>query len=965
MEERAQRAWAFAHNRGMIRALENRRDREWEMVASLSCSGEDGFLPFDEWQAVRSDGHGLQSDELRRETTLGADFKTGRGLPEGQASLEGLWSELESELLAFARRRGHAFASSGRVGVDHRQNAAKGPGASSTASAAQSASLSDLRDDVGQLAGQLDAMRQEADRRDSLLRSQAERIGDIGRFRKEISDLTSRLGAFAPLEALRELDREIKAIAQRFEKLGETESDATPILRLRQQLHEIRELITAMASLAENTVRQKPAADLEVLRGTLNDPVRAESLQKIETQIEVLGQRVDTAIAQAETSGQYAALARQIEAVKHQLTARIDANATLSAPHTQQLEQLVRVLADKMDSLPDPRKSEQKFEVLQSELVRIDNRLDQSDKIIASLAAMEMTITRLSAEMGVIKGSLRQSAEAAARQVIEELRQTSSTEPLIPADLENEIEKRFERTEVMIRDGLERLASRLTDLETVTHLARGPVTQAGSLGSLLAPIFAPASEGQGETASVFNISLDKAPGSVREDLDPWRSERVSSVRGSVSAGQKVLPRAETGPVPLQGERRARQENKGPTLVEDELLEPGSGRPLLLRSSGMKKGTFKDRESEAIAGPKARMKQGESVPKGADKLVLPPSREQSTSFDRMIRLLKSARHLVRGRLVLFSLAGLFSLAVLDGLVHAIGSMDQRNNAGHAEQSGPAKTANFVETSPQSSAPAATIPATTQKTSETPAAAKSSINKVGALAFSTREDILRLFRLGEAGHAGAQYHLALLLQEGTAHAEGNDQATDLRAAAFWYGKAADQGLAPAQYRLGLLYEKGFGVDRDLHKATDLYRQAAEQGNTRAMHNLAVLSAESENGPPDYAASVKWFTKAAEYGLRDSQYNCAILLARGLGAPRNLVQAYAWFAIAAAQGDEEAGRKRDEVARHLSTEDYTAGKTIVAAYRPQPSKMAANEVSMPSGDGEQGSRQAEVMKPSLSGL
>ena len=137
----------------------------------------------------------------------------------------------------------------------------------------------------------------------------------------------------------------------------------------------------------------------------------------------------------------------------------------------------------------------------------------------------------------------------------------------------------------------------------------------------------------------------------------------------------------------------------------------------------------------------------------------------------------------------------------------------------------------------------------------------------------------------------------------------------AAVAWYERAADLGLAPAQYRLGSIYEKGLGVPRDLAKAQDWYRRAADAGNVKAMHNLAVLYAEGAGGEPDLERAAVLFRQAAERGVRDSQFNLAILHARGLGVPQDLVEAYKWFAIAASSGDEESAKRRDIIAQALS--------------------------------------------------
>ena len=52
---------------------------------------------------------------------------------------------------------------------------------------------------------------------------------------------------------------------------------------------------------------------------------------------------------------------------------------------------------------------------------------------------------------------------------------------------------------------------------------------------------------------------------------------------------------------------------------------------------------------------------------------------------------------------------------------------------------------------------------------------------------------------------------------------------------YRKAAEQGLAQAQCRLGDFYEYGEGVTKDLVKAAEWYRKAAEQGLAQAQCRL----------------------------------------------------------------------------------------------------------------------------------
>ena len=63
----------------------------------------------------------------------------------------------------------------------------------------------------------------------------------------------------------------------------------------------------------------------------------------------------------------------------------------------------------------------------------------------------------------------------------------------------------------------------------------------------------------------------------------------------------------------------------------------------------------------------------------------------------------------------------------------------------------------------------------------------------------------------------------------------QRNDLTQAVSWFQKAADQGLADAQYTLGVCYEKGCGTVKDTVKAREWYKKAADQGHEKAKYEF----------------------------------------------------------------------------------------------------------------------------------
>jgi localization factor PodJL len=172
------------------------------------------------------------------------------------------------------------------------------------------------------------------------------------------------------------------------------------------------------------------------------------------------------------------------------------------------------------------------------------------------------------------------------------------------------------------------------------------------------------------------------------------------------------------------------------------------------------------------------------------------------------------------------------------------------------------------------------------------------------------------------------------------DGKAVARNEAQAAQWYERAAEQGLAAAQYRLGSMYEHGRGKPVDREQAVALYEQAAAAGNINAMHNLAVLRIDASSRR-DYAQAASWFRKAAERGLKDSQFNLAVLHERGLGLPRNPEDAVFWYSLAAVQGDEEAAAKAKALEADLAPDAARQVRVRLMDWRALPADQKANVV------------------------
>jgi hypothetical protein len=95
----------------------------------------------------------------------------------------------------------------------------------------------------------------------------------------------------------------------------------------------------------------------------------------------------------------------------------------------------------------------------------------------------------------------------------------------------------------------------------------------------------------------------------------------------------------------------------------------------------------------------------------------------------------------------------------------------------------------------------------------------------------------------------------------HQNGVGVPQDYAAAAQWYQRAADQGLAVAQNNLGIMYQFGYGVERNHRTAARWYRAAAEQGEPFGQNNIGLAYANGVGVERDRVEAMKWFILAEE--------------------------------------------------------------------------------------------------------
>jgi hypothetical protein len=152
-----------------------------------------------------------------------------------------------------------------------------------------------------------------------------------------------------------------------------------------------------------------------------------------------------------------------------------------------------------------------------------------------------------------------------------------------------------------------------------------------------------------------------------------------------------------------------------------------------------------------------------------------------------------------------------------------------------------------------------------------------------------------------------------------------------------RMAEQGYAPAQYDLGVVYASGRGVAQDYVEAAKWYRLAADQGHAAAQYSLAGLYATGQGVAQDYVEATKWYRLAADQGDPDAQYRLGLMYRAGQGLPRDDVRALMWLTLSVTTGTPAewfkatVGGIRDTVARRMSPDQIAEAERLAREWKP----------------------------------
>ena len=149
------------------------------------------------------------------------------------------------------------------------------------------------------------------------------------------------------------------------------------------------------------------------------------------------------------------------------------------------------------------------------------------------------------------------------------------------------------------------------------------------------------------------------------------------------------------------------------------------------------------------------------------------------------------------------------------------------------------------------------------------------------------------------------------------EGTDP--DYEEAFKHYVKGAEGGHKRCQFRAGLCYAKGKGVEKDLEKAEQRYLAAIDAGVVRAMEALVFLHKDQKRFKESRQGAFEAIKKA---GSIPSQIQLAYYLLKGLGGEQDIKKAQ--FLLEKVIDNPKTDSKNKEWAQNVLSELFQSQKT-----------------------------------------
>ncbi|WP_156176701.1 tetratricopeptide repeat protein [Kiloniella spongiae] len=172
--------------------------------------------------------------------------------------------------------------------------------------------------------------------------------------------------------------------------------------------------------------------------------------------------------------------------------------------------------------------------------------------------------------------------------------------------------------------------------------------------------------------------------------------------------------------------------------------------------------------------------------------------------------------------------------------------------------------------------------------------------------------RLYPLAEKGVPYAQYYMGEMFDRGFGITK------DHKAAVKWFKAAYKNGVSDAGNNLAYIYFTGSAGFVDRQTAMDIYHKEANAGNPVSQVSLGHAYADGKDVTENHRTAVKWYRRAAENGDPVGMFQLGLAYYRELGGVSwDYNKAYMWFTLAYEEGESDALPFKEEVREKLTAE------------------------------------------------
>ncbi|WP_438276502.1 hypothetical protein, partial [Nitrobacter sp.] len=757
----------------------------------------------------------------------------------------------------------------------------------------------------------------------------------IAAFRSELAGIRHIITEAMPRRAIESIETEIRLLSRRIDDIRQSGSDGQALANIERALNEIYDALrslkpaeqlagfdeairnlgnkidTIVRDSGDSGVVQQLENAIVALRGIVSNVASNDALARLSDDLTMLSSKVDQ-LGRSEGHGDsFSALEQRVAA----LTEALENRERPASGSSEQLEEAVRALSDRLDRLPAGHDSSSALAHLEQRVSLLLERLETASghsgtnlgRVEEGLQDILHHLERQQAGLATLTESApRSTGPAMDSEVVEAIKRELSEMRFCQSETDRHTQDSLEAVHNTLGHVVDRLAMIEGDLRAVRAMPsappRGPTPEP--------PGLPPKPELPNPVLSQMTMPQ---PAPAIPTPPPIPSRAMDEGLGAEGLGARES-------FEHSGTRRTPHPRPAidPDLPPDHPLEPGT-RPVGHGASPTERiaasestidqitDALNERSGSSFIAAARRAAQAATAASpspdkaGRTKIAIEPARPATGGGSGLTSKIRSL--LVGASVVVIVLGGFkFAISLFDGTQRAAVSDTSRVVPSEATPTPPvdAKPASDNPATPsmtsptpldrqsmippqsESSAPSEGAPDTPPASQpETPsadvtgaisgaAARAPAAHTLEPIAIPRSESLPDSIGSPKLRSAALHGDAAAAFEIGARYAEGKGVAVNYVEAAKWYDRAAQAGVVPAMFRLGTLHEKGLGVTKDVDAARRYYMQAAERDNAKAMHNLAVLDADGGGKGANYTSAAQWFRKAAERGVADSQFN-----------------------------------------------------------------------------------------------